>query len=138
MDNTRRELLGAVVGAAVQPEKELIFRGERPQGIPLFPSAVKFGNLVFVSGHGVNDAAGAGAQTTRTLDQIGQILEKAGSSLQKVLKCNIYLADIRDYAEMNEAYRGRFGTNPPARTCLAVDNIPLKDCVVEIECIAYI
>jgi enamine deaminase RidA (YjgF/YER057c/UK114 family) len=50
----------------------------------------------------------------------------------------VYLADIRDYAEMNEVYRGRFGADPPSRTTLAIANIPLKDCLVEIDCTAYI
>jgi len=99
---------------------------------------VTFGNLVFVSGHGVNNVPGAKAQTTATLDQIEQILQGVGSSLKKVLKCSVFVSDIRDYAEMNEAYLGRFGADPPARTCLEVSNIPLKGCVVEIEAIAFI
>ena len=146
MDNTRRDLLGAAVGAAAlttplateQPEKKIHFRGPRPEGIPLFPSAVTFGNQVFVSGHGVNTVAGAKEQTAKTLDQIEEVLKGVGSSLAKVLKCNVYLADIRDYAAMNEAYLGRFGADPPARTTLAVANIPLKGCLVEIEMVAYI
>jgi enamine deaminase RidA (YjgF/YER057c/UK114 family) len=81
---------------------------------------------------------GIKAQTKKLLDEIEKILQMAGSSMQKVLKCNVYLADIRDYAEMNEVYRGRFGADPPARTTLAIANIPLKDCLVEIECTAYI
>jgi 2-iminobutanoate/2-iminopropanoate deaminase len=50
-----------------------------------------------------------------------------------VVKCNVYLSDIAHYAEMNEAYRGRFGGQPPARTTVAVAAIPLKGCLVEIE-----
>lgn len=117
--------------------KKVIFRGERPPN-PLFPSATVYGNMVYVSGHGFNDVQGIKAQTKKLLDEIEKILQMAGSSMQKVLKCNVYLADIRDYAEMNEVYRGRFGADPPARTTLAIANIPLKDCLVEIECTAYI
>lgn len=146
MDDTRRNLLGAAVGAAAlgapadaaTPEKKIHFRGPRPAGTPLFPSAVTFGSTVYISGHGVNDVAGAKAQTAKTLDQIEEVLTQVGSSLRKVLKCNIYLSDIRDYAAVNEAYLGRFGPEPPARTCLGMASIPLKDCLVEIEMIAYI
>jgi len=138
--------MGAALGAAAfsapggagEPEKKIHFRGPRPSSTPLFPSAVTLGNLIFVSGHGVNNVSGAKAQTTVTLDQIEELLINLGSSLKKVLKCNLYLKDIRDYAAVNEAYLGRFGPEPPARTCLEVSNIPLKDCVVEIEMIAYI
>ena len=130
---------GLAPAAAAQgaSQKKVIFRGERPAN-PLFPSATVFGNMVFLSGHGVNDVQGIKAQTRKLLDEIEKILQMAGSSMQKVLKCNVYLADIRDYAEMNEVYRGRFGADPPARTTLSIANIPLKDCLVEIECVAYI
>jgi len=146
MKKSRRNLLGAALGAAAlapsaspqAPEKKVYFRGPKPKSTPLFPSAVTFGNMVFVSGHGVNNVAGAKAQTTRVLDEIEQILKGVGSSMGQVLKCNVYLSDIRNFAEMNEAYLGRFGPEPPARTTVEVANIPLKDCLVEIECIAYI
>lgn len=138
MDTTRRDILGAALAGAALPEKKAYFKNGRPATTPLFPSAVTLGNLVFVSGHGVNSVQGAKAQTTATLDQIDQILQGVGSSLKKVVKCSIFLSDIRDYAEMNEAYLGRFGDDPPARTCLEVSNIPLKGCIVEIEAIAYI
>ena len=138
MENTRRDILGAALAGAALSEKKSFFKNGRPASTPLFPSAVTFGNLVFVSGHGVNNVQGAKAQTTATLDQIEQILQGVGSSLKKVLKCSVFVSDIRDYAEMNEAYLGRFGADPPARTCLEVSNIPLKGCVVEIEAIAFI
>ncbi|MCC6857183.1 MAG: RidA family protein [Bryobacterales bacterium] len=146
MKKSRRNLLGAALGAAAMtpaasaqaPEKKVYFRGPRPTTTPLFPSAAILGNMVYVSGHGVNDVAGAKAQTAKVLDEIEQILQGVGSSMRKVLKCTVFLSDIRDFPEMNEAYRGRFGPEPPARTTVEVANIPLKDCLVEIECIAYI
>jgi enamine deaminase RidA (YjgF/YER057c/UK114 family) len=146
MKKSRRNILAAAVAAGgLAPaavaqgasQKKAIFRRERPAN-PLFPSATVFGNMVYVSGHGFNDVQGIRAQTRKLLDEIEKILEMAGSSMQKVLKCNVYLADIRDYAEMNEVYRGRFGADPPARTTLSIANIPLKDCLVEIDCTAYI
>ena len=57
--------------------------------------------------------------------------------MEKVVKCNVYLQDLRDYDEMNEIFRGRFGPEPPVRTTVAVAAIPLKDCKVEIEVIGY-
>ena len=57
--------------------------------------------------------------------------------MEKVVKCNVYLQDLRDYDEMNEAFRGRFGPEPPVRTTVSVAGIPLKDCRVEIEVIGY-
>jgi enamine deaminase RidA (YjgF/YER057c/UK114 family) len=53
-----------------------------------------------------------------------------------VLKCNVYLRHLEDYAAMNEVYRGRFGAEPPVRTTIAVAGIPLDGCLVEIEVIA--
>jgi enamine deaminase RidA (YjgF/YER057c/UK114 family) len=142
-EETRRSMLAAGLGAALaapasgqQAAKEVHYLGPKPEGTPLFPAAVTFGNLVFVSGSGFNDVAGIRAQTDKLLTYIEKVLESVGSSMEKALKVNVYLADIRDYAAMNEVYRGRFGPNPPARTTVAVANIPLPGCLVEIEVIA--
>lgn len=141
MENTRRSMLGAALAAgalaADAPVKKLHFRRERPKTTPLFPSAVSYGNLVFISGHGVAEGD-IKAQTSRVLDEIGQMLQQAGSSMQKALKVTVYLNDIRNYAEMNEVYLGRFGPEPPARTCVAVASIPLRGCMVEMDVIAYV
>jgi enamine deaminase RidA (YjgF/YER057c/UK114 family) len=56
--------------------------------------------------------------------------------MSNVLKCNVYLRHLEDYAAMNEVYRGRFGAEPPVRTTIAVAGIPLDGCLVEIEVIA--
>jgi len=141
VSDTRRALLGGALAAgalaAQTPEKKVHYRGEPPKTTPLFPGAVTYGNLVYISGHGVA-TGGIKEQTARVLDEIEQMLEKAGSSMRKALKVGIYLTDIRNYAEMNEVYLGRFGPEPPARTCLAVAAIPLRGCLVEIEVTAYI
>jgi 2-iminobutanoate/2-iminopropanoate deaminase len=91
-----------------------------------------------VSGKGAGlDAKGdIKAQTTRVLEQIEESLKVAGSSMDKVLKVNVYLSDMKDYAGMNEAYIGRFGPEPPVRTTVAVAAIPDRS-LVEIDCIAY-
>jgi enamine deaminase RidA (YjgF/YER057c/UK114 family) len=117
--------------------KQVHNRRKPPEGqIPLFSEAVSCNGFVFVSGTGVNDVQGVKAQTTKVLDHIQGALENAGSSMEKVVKCNVFLASIDDYTAMNEAYRGRFGNQPPVRTTVAIAAIPLKGALVEIEVIA--
>jgi enamine deaminase RidA (YjgF/YER057c/UK114 family) len=74
-------------------------------------------------------------QTKYVLDSIEANLKHVGSSMEKAVKCNVYLSDINNYGPMNETFRGRFGENPPARTTVAVAAIPFG-CLVEIEVIA--
>ncbi|MBL8293765.1 MAG: RidA family protein [Bryobacterales bacterium] len=107
-------------------------------GTPLYSQVAVLGDLAFVSGHGVRDQGGVKAQTTKVLDQIKEALERAGSSMDKVMKCNVYLATLDDYKAMNEAFQGRFGDAPPVRTTVAVSGIPLEGCLVEIDVIAHI
>ena len=107
---------------------------------PLYSGHTKFGNLVFISGRGANTAPfEIKAHTEIVLKSLGEELVKAGSSMEKVLKVNVYLNDIADYKAMNEVYRGRFGKNPPVRTTIAVakGGIP-GESLVEMDCIAYI
>jgi len=143
---TRRSLLGALAGAGAVtaasaqscPVKEVHYRkGRKPKSTPLYSSAISLGNLVFISGTGVNEPLNVGGQTDRVLKSLEERLILAGSSMEKVVKCNVYLQDLRDYDEMNEAFRGRFGPEPPVRTTVSVAGIPLKDCRVEIEVIGY-
>jgi len=143
---TRRTMLGtlAAAGAATaasaqsKPVKEVHYGdGKKPESTPLYSSAISLGNLVFLSGTGVNKPLDVAGQTDRVLKSIEERLVLAGSSMEKVVKCNVYLQDLRDYDDMNEAFRGRFGPEPPVRTTVAVSGIPLKDCKVEIEVIAY-
>ena len=108
--------------------------GERP---PLFNGAVSYGNLLFIAGKGAHYKGDITAHTKTVLDEIEKELVNAGSSMDKVLKCNVYLADGKDYAAMNEAFRGRFGEEPPVRTTIAAAWIP-GDSLVEIDVIAYI
>lgn len=108
--------------------------GEKP---PLFNGAVSYGNLLFIAGKGAHFKGDITAHTKHVLDEIEKELTNAGSSMDKVLKCNVYLADGKDYAAMNEAFRGRFGEEPPVRTTIAAAWIP-GDSLVEIDVIAYI
>ena len=78
------------------------------------------------------------AHTKHVLDEIQAELENAGSSMQKVLKCNVYLNDLKDYQAMNEVFRGRFGDEPPVRTTIAAAGGIPGNSLVEIDVIAYL
>lgn len=135
--------LAAGVGTKVQAQgsaltKKVHHRGAKPTGTPIFSSAVSYGNLVFVAGKGAHFEGDIRAHTKHVLDEIEAELKNAGSSMDKVLKVNVYLNDLKDYAAMNEVYRGRFGAEPPVRTTVApAGGIP-GNSLVEIDCIAYI
>lgn len=109
--------------------------GERP---PLFNGAVSYGNLLFIAGKGAHFKGDITAHTKHVLDEVEKELINAGSSMDKVLKCNVYLNDLKDYAAMNEAFRGRFGEEPPVRTTIAAAGGIPGDSLVEIDVIAYI
>ena len=105
---------------------------------PLFSSAISFGNLVFLSGIGYHEKATIEEATKHVLDELEKNLIAAGSSMEKVLKVNVYLNDIADWARMNTAYTGRWGKVPPVRTTVApAGGIP-GNSLVEIDCIAHL
>ncbi len=106
-----------------------------------FSSAVRVGNTLYLSGSlgiipGTMDLAEGGIQgeTRQTLDNISRTLETFGSSMDKVVKCTVFLADMGEWGAMNEVYRTYF-ENPPARSALGASGLAL-DARVEIECIA--
>ena len=131
----------AAVPAAAQdkPTKKVIYRnGKKPDKTPLFNSTVTFGNLLFISGVGYHKEGDIKVHTKNVLDQIQQQLESVGSSMDKVLKCNVYLNDLNDYKAMNEEFQGRFGEEPPVRTTIAAAGGIPGNSLVEIDVIAYI
>jgi enamine deaminase RidA (YjgF/YER057c/UK114 family) len=111
--------------------------GTKPEKQQLFSPAVSYGNLLFLAGVGAHFEGDVKAHTKHVLDEIQQKLEAAGSSMNKVLKAQVYLADLNDYAAMNEVFMGRFGPEPPVRTTVSVAGVPGKS-LVEIDVIAYI
>lgn len=111
--------------------------GKAPEKTPLFSPAVSYGNLLFLSGIGAHFEGDIKAHTKHVLDEIEKKLESCGSSMNKVLKAQVYLADLKDYQEMNEVFQGRFGSEPPVRTTVSVAGVPGKS-LVEIDVIAYI
>jgi 2-iminobutanoate/2-iminopropanoate deaminase len=150
MPNNRRTLLkvaaaslagGAAAGAKSKPapvEKKVHYRGEKPKGTPLFSGAVSYGNLLFIAGKGAHYQGDIKQHTNTVLEEVEKELVNAGSSMQKVLKCNVYLNDLKDYAGMNEVFKGRFGDQPPVRTTIAAAGGIPGNSLVEIDVIAYI
>lgn len=153
--NTRRKFLAAVPAVAIaapaaaaqpssaQAPRKRVYRKITPtsktfEGRPLYSPEVSFGDLVFVSGKGagVGFAGDVTAQTANVLDQIEESLKIAGSSMDKVLKVNVYLTDMKHFEGMNKAYIGRFGPEPPVRTTVAIVAVP-DGTLVEIDCIAH-
>jgi enamine deaminase RidA (YjgF/YER057c/UK114 family) len=104
----------------------------------LFSSAVSFGNLLFLAGVGAHFPGTIQEHTKHVLDELEKQLIEAGSSMDKVLKVNVYLNDLKDYQAMNETYMGRFGGIPPVRTTVAPAGGVPGNSLVEIDCIAHI
>lgn len=110
-------------------------------GLPFAP-AVRTGNLIFLSG-AVGNRPGTrelvspdvGEQTLQALQNLRAVLQAANADLGDVVKCTVFLADINDYAAMNDAYAAVFGDSPPARSTVAGSGLALG-ARVEIECIA--
>jgi enamine deaminase RidA (YjgF/YER057c/UK114 family) len=131
----------AAVPAAAQekPERKIYGRTVKPGAPPpLFNSVVSYGNLVFIAGVGAHVEGDIKTHTKIVLEQIKKNLESAGSSMEKVLKCNVYLNDLKDYAAMNEVYQGSFGATPPVRTTIAAAGGIPGNSLVEIDVIAFI
>ena len=131
----------AAVPAAAQekPVKKVMYRnGRKPEKTPLFNGAVAYGNLLFIAGKGYHSEGDIKVHTKDVLRQIKEELERAGSSMEKVVKCNVYLNDLKDYAGMNEVFQGSFGDEPPVRTTIAAAGGIPGNSLVEIDVIAYI
>lgn len=105
---------------------------------PLFSGSTTHNGLVYIAGKGYHEEGDITKHTTEVLNSLERELEKAGSSMDKVLKVNVYLADLADYDAMNDAYRGRFGDNPPVRTTVACYGGVPGNSLVEIDCIAVL
>lgn len=108
------------------------------QEAPLFSSSVTHDGLVYLAGKGYHEEGDIKKHTDEVLKALEEELEKAGSSMESVLKVNVYLADLNDYDAMNEVYRGRFGENPPVRTTVATYGGVPGESLVEIDCIAVV
>jgi 2-iminobutanoate/2-iminopropanoate deaminase len=113
-----------------------------PAAIGPYSQAIKAGGLVFVSGQipidpetGEFVSGGIAEQTERVLKNVAAVLEAAGSGLDNVLKTTVFLADMKEFAAMNEVYARFFTGEPPARATVAAAGLP-RDARVEIEAVA--
>jgi 2-iminobutanoate/2-iminopropanoate deaminase len=121
---------------------ERIQTDRAPQAIGPYSQAIKVNGFVFASGQIALDPltmefveGDAGVQTERVLRNLQQVLEAAGTSLERVVKTTVFLIDMADFAAMNEAYGGFFGTVRPARSTVEVRRLP-RDARVEIDVVA--
>jgi 2-iminobutanoate/2-iminopropanoate deaminase len=150
-ENSRRKVIKAVLATAAvgfglnhanASEKKSISSERVISGItksddvPLYSGAVAHGNLLYISGRGAHFEGDIAAHTDHVLKELEKELVKNGSSMDKVLKVNVYLHDLNDYDGMNKVYRGRFGDHPPVRTTVATYGGVPGDSLVEIDCIA--
>lgn len=120
------------------PKKEVLDLPENDQDVPLFSGAVRHGNTLYIAGKGAHFEGDIKAHTDHVLKELQKELERNGSSMEQVLKVNVYLHDLEDYKGMNEVYRGRFGKKPPVRTTVATyGGVPGKS-LVEMDCIAAV
>jgi 2-iminobutanoate/2-iminopropanoate deaminase len=137
-------LLLAVAGCAQQggTMRNAIQTDNAPKPIGPYSQAIVEGDFIFLAGQGpTNPATGkveygdVASETKRTFENMKAILEAAGSSLDKVVKCNVYLRDIKDFAAMNDVYKTYFKAPYPARTTIQAAALP-GGIAVEIECVA--
>ena len=132
-------VVASAQGTAAAPVKKVHWSGGKPpEKTPLFSGIVQHGNLIFIAGIGAHFEGDIKAHTKHVLDEIQKRLESVGSSMEKVLKVNVYLNDLKDYAGMNEVYLGRFGKEPGVRTTIAAAGGIPGNSLVEIDCIACV
>ena len=122
--------------------KQIIATERAPQAIGPYSQAIVANGFVFASGQIPIDPAtgqfvegGIVEQTEQVLRNVSNLLEAAGTSLARVVKTTVFLADMNDFAAMNETYARFFGENPPARSTVQAARLP-RDAKVEIEVVA--
>jgi 2-iminobutanoate/2-iminopropanoate deaminase len=122
--------------------KTIVATDQAPAAVGPYSQAIAAGDLIFCSGQIPLDPAtgelvegSIADQTKRCMRNLAAVLEAAGSNLDAVVKVTVFLTDIGDYAEFNEAYAEFVGAEPPARAAFAVAALP-RGAGVEIECIA--
>jgi 2-iminobutanoate/2-iminopropanoate deaminase len=124
--------------------REPVKTDNAPGALGPYSQAIKVGEFIYTSGQIAIDPAtgeliggGIAEQTERVLKNVGAVLEAAGSSLDQVVKTLVFLADMNDFAAMNEVYGKFFTEAPPARSTVQAARLP-KDARVEIEAVALV
>jgi 2-iminobutanoate/2-iminopropanoate deaminase len=122
--------------------QDVIATKEAPQAIGPYSQAIRAAGLIFTSGQVAIDpatqqviAGDVAAQTERVMKNLDAILRSAGSGLEKVVRCTVFLKNMGDFGAMNEVYGRYFKQTPPARSTVEVARLP-KDVLVEIDAIA--
>jgi 2-iminobutanoate/2-iminopropanoate deaminase len=116
-----------------------------PKPVGPYSPGMSFDRLIFVSGQGAADPATGKLvgntvekQAEQCLRNVGAILQAAGSDLQHVLRCGVFLLDMREFQNMNAAYQRAFGDHRPARTTVQVAGLPGEGLLIEIDAVAYV
>lgn len=124
--------------------KQIIATESAPTAIGPYSQAVRAGDFVFVSGQLPMDPAtmelidgDIGAQTERAMENLRAVLKAAGADFDNVVRTTVYLADMNDFAEMNDVYARYFGDEPAARVTVEVARLP-RDARIEIDAVAYV
>jgi 2-iminobutanoate/2-iminopropanoate deaminase len=122
--------------------RDVIATDQAPKAIGPYSQAIRAGGLIFTSGQVALDPAtqqvitgDVAAQTDRVLKNLSAVLAAAGSAMDKVLRCTVFLKNMGDFGAMNEVYGRYFTEKPPARSTVEVARLP-KDVLVEIDVIA--
>lgn len=133
------QLLSSAVLAAQATKEVVAIPGANN---PVLSAAIRVGDILYLSGQlgfvpGGRGLAPGGIkpETQATLENIKRVVEAAGSSMEKVVKCTVFLADIAEFAQMNEVYRTFFPKDPPTRSTVAVAGL-VASARIEIECLA--
>ena len=124
--------------------KQIINTDNAPQPVGTYSQAVKVGNLLFVSGQlpispdsGELVTGNFKARARQVLNNLKNIIEAAGTNMDKVVKTNVFLTDLSNFTDVNEVYEEFFSSEPPARAAVQVSKLPLNT-DIEIECIAEV
>jgi 2-iminobutanoate/2-iminopropanoate deaminase len=122
-------------------KKKIIYTENAPEAIGPYSQAVEFGGVIYCSGQIALQPesmqivdGGVKEQTRQVMKNLGEVLKAADTSFENVLKCSIFLHDMKDFPDVNEVYGEYFDEFPPARETVAVKELP-KSVLVEISCI---
>lgn len=128
-----------------QPAHRPVVASGLPAPVGPYSPGMTLDRLVFVSGQGATDPAtgelagpDVATQTEQVFRNMEAILKAAGTDLSHVLRCGVFIVDMRDFQAMNEVYGRIFGEHRPARTTVQVASLPNVGLRVEIDCIAYL